>query len=298
MKLEINKNRSFTACLRDARDFLIDNIETFAQKVWIPALIFSVLIALCVFFRLPNLSLHNWGVSHPWTSWIVQTIIYAGTFISEILYFSSVFNTVNGYGRTRNFGRYLQYFLVNILIDAVFFLVCWGLKNLFTALIGSHPLSHIAHLTILSLYVLICVVLFLLITIPMLYVAPKYMMEKDAKWKQLFRHFSTGFHRWGMLFMTTLLLSIIIGLIMFILAMPAMVLISAQISSQMGLFIGDPANLPGYFPILSFLVFTITALLFSATMIYTIVTFIYVYGSINTRKKTKEEMTIKYNEKN
>lgn len=215
MKLEINKNRSFTACLRDARDFLIDNIETFAQKVWIPALIFSVLIALCVFFRLPNLSLHNWGVSHPWTSWIVQTIIYAGTFISEILYFSSVFNTVNGYGRTRNFGRYLQYFLVSILIDAVFFLVCWGLKNLFTALIGSHPLSHIAHLTILSLYVLICVVLFLLITIPMLYVAPKYMMEKDAKWKQLFRHFSTGFHRWGMLFMTTLLLSIIIGLIMF-----------------------------------------------------------------------------------
>ncbi|MFA6728833.1 MAG: hypothetical protein WCS17_11575 [Prevotella sp.] len=297
MEIEINKNRSFTACLRDARNFLIDHIETFAKKIWIPALILSAMIALCGILRLPNLALHNWGILHPWTSWIVQTIIYLGTLVVEIFYYSAVFNAANGYGWKKNLWRYLQLFLVSICVDIVLIAVCWGIKSLLT-LIGGHALSHIANTTIFSLYILVCAALFLIIIVPMSYVAPKYMMDHDAKWKNFFKNFTVGFHRWSMLFLTGLLLALIMGLIMLVLSIPAIVLIFAQVSSQMGQFMGDPANLPGYFPYLTFIVFTLTTLLFTGIMVYAIMTFIYVYGSIETREKNKKEMTTKYDEKN
>jgi hypothetical protein len=289
MEIEINKNRSFTACLHDARNFLIDHIETFAKKIWMPALILSVLIALCVIFRLPNLALHNWGILYPWTSWIIQTAIYLGTLIAEIFYYSAVFDAVNGYGRKKNFGRYLQFFLVSICADILLIAVCWGIKSLLTAFIGGHSLSHLANTTIFSLYTLVCAALFLIVIVPMLYIAPRYMMDHNTKWKNFFKYFTIGFHRWSMLFLTSLLLVIIMGLIMLVLVIPAIVLIFAQISSQMGLFLGDPANLPGYFPFLTFLVFTLTSFLFTGIMVYAIVTFIYVYGSIETRERNKKK---------
>ncbi|MCI1246826.1 MAG: hypothetical protein LKG14_05520 [Prevotella sp.] len=297
MEIDINKNRSFTACLRDARNFVTENIKPLIQKTWIPAVVLSVLGAFCIFFRLPNLSLHNWGIAHPWASWIFQTIIYAGTLIAEIFYFSNVFNAVNGYGRKKNLWRYVQYFLITVCADVVLCLVAVGLKKLLTLVIGGRTLSHIANMSIFGIYALICLVLFCLVLIPLLYIAPKYMMDPEAKWKQFFKHFSTGLHRWGMLFLTSLLLIILIGILTFIVALPAIVLILAQISSQMGLFMGDPSNLPGYFPVLSFIVFALTTLLFSGLMIYAIVTYIYVYGSIDTQEENKKELMPKQNEK-
>lgn len=276
------------ACLRDARNFLIENIRTFSLKIWLPVLLFSVLLAVFILFRLPNIALRNWGLENPWASWGIQTLVYLGLLVASLVFNSTVYNGVNEYGKKKNLWRYFQYFLVTMVAGILLILILRGATALSTALSGA-KFSSTMETVILGAYAMVGLAIGLAITIPLFYIAPKYLMEKDTKWKTFFTHFATGFRHWGMLFLTALLSTLIAGIILLVLAAPSLILAFAQTSSQLGMLEGDEAGLPGYYLILTFLVFTLTGILYAALATYVTVTFIYVYGSIETQEKNKKE---------
>ena len=61
--------------------------KSFVKQTWGTQVPFAVLLAIVLYFLLPNKSLHDWGVMNPMASFILQTIIYAATLVMAVVSF-------------------------------------------------------------------------------------------------------------------------------------------------------------------------------------------------------------------
>ena len=61
--------------------------KSFVKQTWATQAPFAVLLAIVLYFLLPNKSLHDWGVMNPMASFILQTIIYAATLVMAVVSF-------------------------------------------------------------------------------------------------------------------------------------------------------------------------------------------------------------------
>ena len=88
--MEVNvlfKQRSITSCMKASYDLLTSHPNAFIKQSWTTQVPLAILLAVVLYFLLPNKSLHDWGVYNPWASFIVQTIIYAATIVMAIVAF-------------------------------------------------------------------------------------------------------------------------------------------------------------------------------------------------------------------
>ena len=88
--MEVNvlfKQRSITSCMKASYDLLTSHPKAFIKQSWTTQVPLAILLAVVLYFLLPNKSLHDWGVYNPWASFIVQTIIYAATIVMAIVAF-------------------------------------------------------------------------------------------------------------------------------------------------------------------------------------------------------------------
>lgn len=209
---ELFKQRSITACMRASYYAMTADPKSFVKQTWITQVPFAILLAIVLYFLLPNKSLHDWGEANPMASFILQTIIYAATLVMAAVSF-------------------------------------W------------HLLPH------------------------------KQLCPQGEKRKpgrslvRILRHF-------GGFFMTCFLGMMIVGIATFIAAVPTIILIIAQLYSQLGALEGDPLGVPGYFTPLLFVVFIITFLLILYALSWLGISLAYQYGSYQVidaeRKKQKE----------
>lgn len=72
---ELFKQRSITACMKASYNTVTSDIKSFVKQTWATHVPFAVLLAIVLYFLLPNKSLHDWGVVNPMASFILQTII-------------------------------------------------------------------------------------------------------------------------------------------------------------------------------------------------------------------------------
>ena len=63
------------------------DIRSLVKQTWITHVPFAVLLAIVLYFLLPNKSLHDWGEANPMASFILQTIIYAATLVMAAVSF-------------------------------------------------------------------------------------------------------------------------------------------------------------------------------------------------------------------
>lgn len=209
---ELFKQRSITACMKASYNTVTSDISSLIKQIWVTHVPFAVLLAIVLYFLLPNKSLHDWGEANPMASFILQTIIYAATLVMAAVSF-------------------------------------W------------HLLPH------------------------------KQLCPQGEKRKpgrslvRILRHF-------GGFFMTCFLGMMIVGIATFIAAVPTIILIIAQLYSQLGALEGDPLGVPGYFTPLLFVVFIITFLLILYALSWLGISLAYQYGSYQVidaeRKKQKE----------
>ena len=66
---------------------LTSDIKSFIKQTWTTHVPFAVLLAIVLYFLLPNKSLHDWGVVNPMASFILQTIIYLATIVMAVISF-------------------------------------------------------------------------------------------------------------------------------------------------------------------------------------------------------------------
>ena len=84
---ELFKQRSITACMRASYYAMTADPKSFVKQTWGTQVPFAVLLAIVLYFLLPNKSLHDWGVMNPMASFILQTIIYAATLVMAVVSF-------------------------------------------------------------------------------------------------------------------------------------------------------------------------------------------------------------------
>ena len=210
---ELFKHRSITACMRASYDTITSDFRSLVKQTWVTHVPFAVLLAIVLYFLLPNKPLHDWGAVNPMASFILQTIIYVATLVMAVVSF-------------------------------------WHLL----------PRKQLS--------------------------ANKGEKRKTGQSViRILRHL-------GGFLMTGFLGIMIVGIATFIAALPSIILIIAQLYSQLGALEGDPLGVPGYFTPLLFVVFIITFLLILYALSWLGISLAYQYGSYQVidaeRKKQKE----------
>ncbi len=79
------KIRSMTACMKASYDMMANAPRCLVKKTWKTHLPLAVLMAVVVYFLLPNKGLHDWGADNPWVSFIIQTCVYAMTIVMAVV---------------------------------------------------------------------------------------------------------------------------------------------------------------------------------------------------------------------
>ena len=92
---ELFKQRSITACMRASYYAMTADPKSFVKQTWITQVPFAILLAIVLYFLLPNKSLHDWGEMNPMASFILQTIIYAATLIMAVVSFWHLLHASN-----------------------------------------------------------------------------------------------------------------------------------------------------------------------------------------------------------
>ncbi len=122
------KVRSMTACMKTAYEMMTSNAKALVRKTWITHVPLAILLAVVLYFLLPDKTLHDWGADNPWASFIVQTIVYVATiamvFISMI--FTIPVHSLHHEGekksKIKTIGRILRHFggfLTTILLGTL-----------------------------------------------------------------------------------------------------------------------------------------------------------------------------------
>ena len=270
------KYRSITACMKASYDTLSSSITSLLKKTWWAVLIYSLFMALTTYFRIPNKALHDWGETAPMASFILQSVIYLGTFIADLVCGAAIWGWINKRTLVNNLSRYCPAFIVfNVLLLAF--------------LLGGGYIAQSIHTTWAIPLCLLIVLLMMVVTLPFAHLIPDLLLQEKAKDFHVWKSYKSGLQHLGSIFLTGFLSGIILMLISLLLMTPTMILTWAQLSAQLGALDGDPLGVPGYFtPLLLFvLVITFFILIYLSTWMY--MTYAYLYGSHKTLEEEKKK---------
>lgn len=106
--------------------------------------------------------------------------------------------------------------------------------------------------------------------------------------KFLWTVIKNGFRHFGGYFKTCFLGGIIITLITVVVCLPAIILIVAQLYSQLGALEGDPLGVPGYFTYLLLFVFAAVSFILCHVFAWLQFTCVYLYGSYKQQEEEKK----------
>lgn len=307
--MELYHPRSAGACLRAAFDNIKDNWRAILRVLWLPILIYAAFYTAALYFRLPNLALHNWGEANPLLSFFIQTDIYSLAGISEIILIVFIAKSFNHDAAVRNFLRYGKFLLSYIIATAVFVVisVILGIIYYFAVIKGMAPsavatpaaatptagiamgmASSSTALILSCVFLLIILIAAIVVFLPMLYVFSEYMLNDDAKLKNCSRFYRVGLKHCGSAFWT-LIVTLFMAIVAYVMiTLPAIILTLAQFYSQIGALLGDPSGTPGYFMWLIVLTLFAGLTLSSIVIVWAEYVCFYYYGSIKAQEMARQ----------
>mgnify|MGYP001280948414 CR=1 FL=1 len=280
----ISKSRSYTACLSEAHRMLFDNIRSIFSRTWIYCLALALVSAA-------YLSLYIHAMLYGSSTWLTVALCAVSliTLCAEIAYYARAMFVVNGQPMKWNIKRctiltacYIAFCIVMAFVYASVFYGVTMAKQPAT-LYDMMP----------TFYILggVSVVIYLLL-LPFIYVGMKYLVETDSKLEKIiFKSYKTGLRHWGLIF-TALFLATLCAIICAVLvSAPMFIVLAANSLSVYGVnFIGDPTGLPSYFTVIQFVVYALTFFIWAYINMFIIFVCYFLYGSITTREKEKNEM--------
>lgn len=297
---ELFKHRSVTSCLNDGYHLMTDNLKDLVKNTWMTVLPYAFLTALFVYLRTPNKFLHDWGESNPIASFSFQTIVYLGFFVVSFLAGAAVWRWVTDKSYTHNLKRYTLVNLSSIAVIVLFVIVgiaCLAALYLSLGLpIGepapgtpTDPASPFK-LGIMGICILLYIILYLLAYLPFAYIVPRYMLLEKGEALRPWKSFKVGLRHCGAIFKMGFLGGLLIMVCNIVLYIPMAIIEGAQVFSQLGVLDGDPAGVPGYFTVLNLVVSTLVFFVYYYIVNWLLISFIYLYGSIEYDEKAKAQL--------
>lgn len=305
MEQELYKIRSASACIKSAYNLFGANLKTIFRRMWLPALSFAFIMAAVL---LTSTLSAQAIIKHPQMVLVYklfQSSLSLLVIVTLIWVVASLFTMLNQRGLWRNILQTTKLFFLQMAIGIVLSAIVaipvvasifHQLKTMQTTQEGNavHAAAQIQPLvvqTLLSPTVLITIAITILIVIfiellllPIYYFYVKYMMEPIHMRTNLWKSFKTGLRRWGFIFLTFFMTTLILMCFFLILFMPLGILNIAQSQSLAGVVMGDPAALPNYFLFLQFITALFTFFILTFFIAWTILVAYYAYGSIEQKE--------------
>lgn len=286
MEIEIYKYRSVKSCLRDAYATLTENLKPILKKTWWVVLLGAIALAFTTYFFLPNKALHDWGAENQLASFAVQTLVYAATMVFGFCLLTAFWHIINGRRWRENLPRVIITQLINVAIGYLLSALAQLLAKWLLATPEALQQQQFTESgsVAFGLSVIGLVMVALVVCIPLCYTFTRFMMGKH--WLP-FAGYGRGFRYWGTIFITLLLVYLLAIVLLTVISLPGVILVTAQLYSQLGALGGDPLNVPGYFTPL--LMGTLTLFFFVAGYIalWAQMACAFLYGSIETQQAEK-----------
>ncbi len=280
----ISKSRSYTACLSEAHSMLFDNLHKIFSRTWIYSLVMALVSAVYL-----SLYVHVmlYGNNNGLT--IALCVSSLALLSAEIAYYAKVMNLLNGRPMRWNIAR-----CANIAACYIAFCVVLAFVSAFVVygtVMAKQPVT-LAEIQPLLYTIGGVSVIIMLLLLPFIYVAMKYLMEPESKFVGIiFKAYKTGLRHWGLIFTTLFIATLCASICALLVSIPMLIVLIANALSVYGVnFIGDPTGLPQYFTAIQFVVYALTFFIWAYVNIFIIFVCYFLYGSIATREKEKQEL--------
>lgn len=317
MEQELYKIRSASACIKSAYTLFGSNLKTIFRRLWIPSLVFALIMAAIVltnsFTRstlLSSLSASSphgaAGSGQTLALGILQNSLLVLMVIALVWLIASLVTMLNKFGFRRNLLQttkiailHMAIYLIMTIVLAIPIVIAmlYQMKSNQTAQ-GADALhataasqQAMALQTIFSPTVLgaigLAIILWLvfeLLLLPIYYFYMKYLMEPIHMRTHLWKSFKTGFRHWGFLFLTFFMMGLLLLCLFVVLFMPLGILSTAQSQSFAGVLMGDPSGLPNHMLFLQFLTALVTFFIFAFILIWGELVLYHAYGSIEQKE--------------
>ena len=296
---ELFKHRSVTSCMNDAYNLMTGNLKDLIKNTWGAIIPEAILIAFFVYLRTPNKMLHDWGEGNPITSFFLQSIVYVCLIVAAIVAGAILWRWITNKPIAHSLKRYTLVSICSYAFAIVIALaVVFGLIILGSALgvsigepaPGTSSAASPVHTAIMALCVLLFCIIALLLFMPLAYIVPRYMLLQKGEGLHLWKSYKMGFRHSGAIFKMGFLGGLLLIVCNIVLSIPMSIITGAQVFSQLGMLDGDPAGVPGYFTPLFLVVSTIIFFIYFYMTAWLLISYIYLYGSIESAEKEKAEL--------
>ena len=281
------KSRSFSSCILAAYQLMSKNLWSILKATWLPVLLYSLILAFLLYINLPNEVVVAMGAAHFALYISMLAACLLGLIFTGIWAFSRLMSILNEEPRRWNFTRALLLTLNLLVVYVVVAFVTVGLWWLAGNKLGHFFENHFwgSLLLLLAVIILICILL-----LPLYYVSMKYLNERGMRfWAHFMPSYRIGFRRVSFIFITLFITGLIVGILSCIVMIPYFTLTSAYYTSLMGHLMGDPSDLPGYFPLLYLVTSAVVYFLFWYVVAFMVIVIFFMYGSIE--KRLEEQRT-------
>lgn len=286
MESELYKNRSFGRCLSDAYNLYRTNFKTIIRRLWLPALVLSLLTA-ATYLVTSNDVIALATSSLSVGSKIALGVLSVLALCAYVWFFTIVVSLLNGKSVKANLPRMIRLTgaLIGLLVVACIFA---GLLSGAAAVLTPKP--HNAAFAGAWVGIICCIVIAVLV-LPFCYSIMKYCVETDTKVMTIFkRNYLAGWRQWGFLFVITLLVGIIVTVIDTLVGMPNNILTLASAMRRISIMEGDSPVMPSGYGLLTFLTAAVCTFVMTFVRPWVVFVFYYAYGCIEEKEKARKAL--------
>lgn len=264
-----NKHRSASGCIRESYTLFRGNMRNIFISTWKQLSLTSLLLAalvMCLVYTDANNPLALTGI-------LALAALYV--FGALVFFKARVFDMIDYRPYLWNVRRMEIVVIIALLIGTLLAAPIWTARALELS-------SQLSALTIIATWLVVAA-----LGMPLYHVCLDLMMsEKPHPWTA----YKAGMRHWGLLYQTSMLASLIMGVIVCIVSSPMAIAVYSAAANEAGIAAGDPTGLPDYFPVLLFVVSALTC--YATLYLQTWQTFAmaFAYGSINYKQETTEDL--------
>lgn len=279
IKEELIKRRGYIATLEAGYRFFVDNFKTIFKHMWPYALAFGIVLGIFEMIQLKTNMTGDVGTAEAVTTLILLPVVMIVAFLLG----GRMMMLFNDQSFKWNTIRYIK---LTLWLSLVAILISFISASAFMTGDSTETGMFKAG----ALFFLIFTVLLIVVYLPYIYPALKYMLEPQTHFRNLiFKGWKKGFKHWGYIFVTVLLLYLCIMVMSIIIFIPLGICSFAQTISAAGVADGDASGMPGYFNILFFVVAAISFFVYSFISVFSLSVAYYMYGNIEAYEREKEK---------
>lgn len=297
---DIIKERSFSACIRDAFEMFCSNFATLFRRTWLPALVFALVFGLCMPSGTPKGGLDDIVLTAQLIGLFASTTLLLPWFWARVLPMFSANTAKQAYWKTVRL-TLMQFVIVSIagLVAGIAFVLPLGIAARHNAAAQAQAAAQAAPdaqglgmaIGIAALCMVAVLVVCALVLVPCIYSFTAYAVEPARHLRHtLTADYRTAWRHYGLLFGVVAIMVLIQVMASVVLSAPSMVLTAAQAANAAGTSLGDPDMLPGSFGLLYFVSYTASAFIYCYVYMLMFFAFLFAYGSVKHRLQEREAM--------